>query len=147
MASESGPASAPLSVPADAALTPAPSPIIDETVGVSAITVIDVLAEEKEEGKGSRPSRASTVSTESETGPITGRPSKRWQITLESFEEKKIPHDSVHPKVRHFYKRQNDIIDNLIAWHDNLGKDVDEAVEGTLPRFYIFHPPNVVGLR
>lgn len=128
--------SLPLSVPVDAVLATAPSPAGDEVMGAAPATVIEMDRKEEEERKEEMP-RASPEPEGTDPGSVPTRPSQSWQITLESFEDKKVPIPR-HPskKVRYFYKRQNEIIDNLIAWHDNLGKIGDEAMEGVFTQYY-----------
>jgi hypothetical protein len=53
-----------------------------------------------------------------------------WQFSLERLRSHKVESHGQHsPRVHHFYKRQNELIDNLIAWHDDVRNGTTESQE------------------
>lgn len=59
-----------------------------------------------------------------------------WKLSLDELKSKRDLHPHVHSKkkVRHFYKRQNEIIDNLIAWNERIenGGTMEDDVDNKL---------------
>jgi hypothetical protein len=116
-------------IPNAGAAVPAPALVTHENESKAAPPGgIDAVGSAHFDGTG----RQSRASTESEPAGKSG--GKKWQISLD-FMRSHIVEDEIHvkhpkPQVRHFYKRQNEIIDNLISWTENMEKEEGQENDG-----------------
>ena len=96
------------------------APDASHAAGLDAVVVIPLPSGGAAESKDLPPSGAPRSRS--------GTEASEWQFSLERLKSHKVDtHSHTSPRVRHFYKRQNEIIDNLIAWHDDVKKGTEQS--------------------